>query len=205
VLAIGPRALAEEQPERSIPPGIVTLEDFEAVARQRLDPQTFEIVRGGAADELTLRWNREAFERVQLRPHVLVDVSRLTTGLTLFDQTLASPILLAPAGVHGLLHPDGELETGRGAAKSNAVLVIPSSPARPVEEIARVTGQAPWYQLYVGRDRGATRDEAQRAEKAGSTVLFVTVDGGSRCPEWHDAAAVSTAGDARGISDRIRS
>lgn len=97
--------------------------------------------------------------------------------MTLFGQTLAFPIVLAPAGVHGLLHPQGELETARGAARANAVLVIPSSPARPVEEIVPVATPPPWYQLYVTRDRGATQAEAQRAEHAGCRVLFVTVDG----------------------------
>jgi 4-hydroxymandelate oxidase len=169
--------LAQEPRAGTIPPGVVTLDDFEAIARQRLAAQTFEIVRGGAADEITLRWNREAFNRVQLRARVLVDVSKLSTHLALFGQTLAFPIVLAPAGVHALLHPQGELETARGAAKADTVLVIPSSPSHPVDEISRLTGRPPWYQLYVTRDRGATREEAQRAESAGCKVLLVTVDG----------------------------
>jgi 4-hydroxymandelate oxidase len=174
-LAVGAQSRGQDR-RAGIPPGVVTLDDFEAVARQRLDPQTFEIVRGGAADELTLRWNHEAFERIQLRPRVLVDVSAVKTTLRLFGQELACPILLAPAGVHGLIHPEGELETARGATRANTVLVIPSSPSRPVEEISRAARPAPWYQLYVGRDRGATKEEAQRAEQAGCRVLFVTVD-----------------------------
>jgi 4-hydroxymandelate oxidase len=177
VSALVVSARAQDQVQHgTIPPGVVTLEDFEPVARQRLDPQTFEIVRGGAADELTLRWNRQAFERIRLRPRVLVDVSRLTTTLALFGQQLESPVILAPAGVHGRLHPDGELETARGAAPTGTVLVIPSAPTRPVEDVARLSRAAPWYQLYVGRDRGRTREEAQRAENAGCRVLFVTVD-----------------------------
>jgi 4-hydroxymandelate oxidase len=163
--------------ESLIPPGVVTLEDFEALARQRVDAKTFEILRGGAADELTIRSNRDAFNRIRLRPRVLVDVSNVVTSLTLFGQTLSSPIALAPAGVHGLLHPEGELETARGAAIANTVLVIPSSHGRPIEEIVKVTSQPPWYQVYVERDRGATREQAQRAEEAGCKVLVVTVDG----------------------------
>ena len=167
---------AQGPTDSAIPPGVVTLDDFEALALRKLASQTFEIIRSGAADEITLRWNRDAFNRIPLRPRVLVDVSTLDTSLTLFGQRLAFPIVLAPAGVHGLLHPQGELETARGAARADAVLVIPSTPARPVEEIARVTGPPPWYQLYVTKDRGATREEAQRAENAGCKVLFVTVD-----------------------------
>lgn len=198
-------ALAQERPGGAIPSGVVTLEDFEGLARQRLEAQTFEIIRGGAADDITLRWNREAFNRIPLRPRVLVDVSTLDTRVTLFGQTLAFPMVLAPAGVHGLLHPQGETETARGAANADAVLVIPSSPARPVEEIAGVPGRPPWYQLYVTRDRGATREQAQRAERAGCPVLIVTVDGAAPgVRNWMMRAPfrpATTPGDLRSGSD----
>jgi 4-hydroxymandelate oxidase len=161
----------------SIPPGVVTLDDFEALAQQRLSAQNFAIVHSGVADDTTVRWNREAFERVRLRPRVLADVSQLDTRLTLLGQSLAHPILLAPAGAHGQMHPRGEVETARGASRSKTVLVIPSMPSAPVEDIVRAADPAPWYQLYVTRDRGATRDEALRAEHAGCRVLVVTVDG----------------------------
>ena len=131
--------LAQKPTDDAIPPGVVTLEDFESLARQKLPAQTFEILRGGAANEITIRWNLDAFNRIPLRPRVLVDVSKLDTRVTLFGQALAFPIVLAPAGVHGLLHAQGELETARGAARADTVLVIPS-PARPVEERARVPG-----------------------------------------------------------------
>jgi 4-hydroxymandelate oxidase len=162
---------------RGIPPGIVTLEDFEGLARERLSATTFESVRGGAADEITIRWNREGFNRVALRPRVLVDVSRLDTRVTLFGQTLPHPILLAPAGVHDRLHPEAELETARGASKAGALLVIPSAASRPLEEIVRAATPTPWFQLYISPDRGAARERAQRAEAAGCKVLIVTIDG----------------------------
>jgi len=158
----------------SIPPGVVTLDDFEALAQQRLSAQDFAIVHSGVADDTTVRWNREAFQRLRLRPRVLADVSQLDTRLTLLGQSLAHPILLAPAGVHGQMHPRGEVETARGASRSKTVLVIPSMPSAPVEDIVRAADPAPWHQLYVTRDRGATRDEAQHAEHAGCRVLVVT-------------------------------
>jgi 4-hydroxymandelate oxidase len=74
--------LAQELTAKEIPPGAVTLEDFEGLAKQRLPAQTFASVRGGAADEITVRWNREAFNRIPLRPRVLVDVSHVDTRLT---------------------------------------------------------------------------------------------------------------------------
>jgi 4-hydroxymandelate oxidase len=92
---------ARYRQERYMPPGIVTLEDFESLAKQRLSLKTFEGVRGGAADEITVRWNRDGFNRIPLRPRVLVDVSHVGTGLTLFGQRLACPIVLAPAASPG--------------------------------------------------------------------------------------------------------
>lgn len=103
------------------------------------------------------------------------------------------------------MHANGEIETARGATRSDTVLVIPSRPSRPVEEIAKVARPAPWYQLYVGRDRGVTKEEAQRAEKAGCKVLFVTVDSaaagvrnGMMRPPFR---AVATPGEFRTAAD----
>jgi 4-hydroxymandelate oxidase len=79
--------------------------------------------------------------------------------------------------VHGLLHPEAELETARGASKAGALLVIPSAASRPIEEIVRAATPTPWFQLYISTDRGAARERAQRAEAAGCKVLIVTVDG----------------------------
>jgi 4-hydroxymandelate oxidase len=185
-LALGGKAaVATPRPEasqsatqaRGIPPGVVTLEDFEGLARQRLSARTFEMVRGGGADEITIRWNRESFNRIPLRPRVLIDVSRLDTSLTLFGQKLQAPILLAPAGVHGILHPEAELETARGASKAGALMVIPSYTTKPVEAIVRAATPTPWFQLYISTDRGATRASAEEAVAAGCKAMIVTVDG----------------------------
>src|SRR5262245_47005542 len=81
---------ALEPAATTMPPGVVTLEDFEAFAKQRVAAQPFEVVRGGAAGEITVRWNREAFNRIQLRSRVLVGVSKIDTRGTRFGQALAS-------------------------------------------------------------------------------------------------------------------
>src|SRR5713226_10316957 len=93
----------------------VCLDDFEALARERLPHTTFEFIASGAADEVTLRWNREAFDRIKLRPRVLTDISRIDTSVTLFGDALAHPILLAPVAYQKLMHPDGEIAAARGA------------------------------------------------------------------------------------------
>jgi len=98
----------------------VSLSDFEPLARQRMSHMAYEFLASGAGDEITLRWNREALDKIRLRPRVLVDVSKLNTRVTLFGQELPFPILLAPTALHRLYHPEGELATARGASASEA-------------------------------------------------------------------------------------
>ncbi len=154
----------------------LSLFDFESLARNHISHGAWDRVQGGAADELTVRWNHEAYERIRLRPSVLVDVSKLDTRVKLFGQELPFPILLAPTGAQGFVHPDGDLATARGAGAAHATLVISGSASMRVEEIANAATGPVWFQLYVQRDRGFTRDVVQRAEAAGCLALCVSVD-----------------------------
>jgi 4-hydroxymandelate oxidase len=173
------RALAQgsDRPLRDapIPDVAVSLADFEPLARERIARMAYEYVSGGAGDEVTLRWNQEAFERIRLRPRVLVDVSRLDTRVSLFGRELPFPILLAPTAYHRLVHPEGERATAQGAAAAGATFVLSTFATTAVEEVARL-GAPLWFQLYVQPDRGFTRELVQRAEAAGCQALCVTVD-----------------------------
>ncbi|MGA8594122.1 MAG: alpha-hydroxy acid oxidase [Bryobacteraceae bacterium] len=154
----------------------LSLHDFEAVAETRVVRGAWARVQGGAADEITLRWNREAWQRIRLRPRILMDVSKLDTRVNLFGQELPFPILLAPTGAQGLIYPNGDLEVADGAAASHATLVISSSASLRVEEIARHAKAPVWFQLYVQRDRAFTKDLMQRAEDSGCRAICVTID-----------------------------
>ena len=101
-----------------------TLDDFETLAHERLPDTTFEFIASGAADEVTLRWNREAFQRIALRPRVLRDVSRIDTNVTLFNDILSSPIILAPVAYQKLMHPEGEVAAARGATQADVTFVM---------------------------------------------------------------------------------
>ncbi len=158
------------------PGAIVTLADFETAARPLLSPMAWAYIAGGAADEITLAWNREAYNRLRLRPRVLVDVSRLDTRTALFGQELASPVLLAPAAYQRIVHPEGEVATARAAAAASAIFVVSSFATTAIEDIAASAPAPLWFQLYVQRDREFTRDLVQRAEAAGCRALCVTVD-----------------------------
>src|SRR5882724_4497660 len=103
-----------------IPDETVSLSDFEALARQRAPHMAFEYISGGAADEITLKWNRESLDRIRLKPRILNDVSKLDTRVKLFGQELPFTIILGPTAYHKLVHPEGEAATARGAGAAGA-------------------------------------------------------------------------------------
>jgi 4-hydroxymandelate oxidase len=160
----------------AIPREIVAACDYESFARSRLDDNAWAYLAGGAADELTLRENQEAFRKWRLNNRVLADVAGGHTRLTLAGLDLAHPVLLAPVAYQRLFHPDGELATVIGAAAMQTPMVVSTLATTPLEAIAQ-KAQAPlWFQLYMRRDRTQARGLVQRAEAAGYRALVVTVD-----------------------------
>src|ERR1043166_353034 len=154
----------------------VCLSDFEALARKRMSHMAYELIAGGAADEITVRWNREALDQIRLRPKVLLDVSQVNTRTTLFGQDLSFPVLLAPTSFHRIYHPEGELATARGASAGGAIYVVSSATTTLIEDIAKVSTQPLWFQMYVQFDREFSRDVIKQPEPAGCRALCVTVD-----------------------------
>jgi 4-hydroxymandelate oxidase len=167
----------EAEPGQALPlDRIASLTEFEVLACARLTRMVYDHVAGGVGNEVTLRANGEAWDRLPLRPHLLVDVSQIDIRVRLLGQELEHPILLAPTAYHCLYHPEGELETVRGAAASRSTLVASSYATKSIEEMARAAPASLWFQLYVERDREFTRDLVRRAEEAGCQALCVTVD-----------------------------
>ena len=158
----------------SLPTADVT--QFEPLARRRLSKMAYDYVRSGGGDEISMRENRAGFERLQLEPSVLVDVSEIDTRVNLFGSVLESPILLAPVAYHRLYHAEGEIGTARGASAAGAGFVISTFTTTAIDEIARNTQQPIWFQLYVQRDREFTKDMVQRAVAMGCKAVCLTVD-----------------------------
>jgi 4-hydroxymandelate oxidase len=154
----------------------VSLPHLEELAREILPRGIYDFIESGAADEHTIRWNRDAFARIRLRPRVLQDVANVDTGVTLLGDRLRSPILLAPTAYHRMLHPDGELATAAGAGAAGIPWVVSTSTNTSIEDIAAATSAPLWFQLYVQSDREFTRDLVQRAQAAGCRALCLTVD-----------------------------
>ncbi|WP_031512093.1 alpha-hydroxy acid oxidase [Streptomyces sp. NRRL F-5123] len=152
------------------------LAGYERAARQQLDGPVWDYIDGGAERERTLAANRRAFERVSLRPRVLVDVSHCDTGVELLGARLRTPIGVAPTAYHQLAHPDGEIATARGAAAAGALFVVSIYASRSLEEIAAAAPGPRWMQLYWLRRREALADLVARAAAAGCGAIVLTVD-----------------------------
>jgi 4-hydroxymandelate oxidase len=157
-------------------PDPVCLADYECLARAALPGPVFDYCAAGAGAEITLRENREAFDSLRLRPHVLVPVGTRDLSITLFGRKLATPIVVAPMAFQKMLHPDGELAMARACAAAGAVVVASTMATVALEEIAAATPAPKWFQLYVFKDRTVTRDLVERAEAAGYGAIEVTAD-----------------------------
>ncbi|MBW3628687.1 MAG: alpha-hydroxy-acid oxidizing protein [Gemmatimonadetes bacterium] len=155
---------------------MLSLPDIEELARQTLSPMAYDYVASGAADELTIGWNRQAFDRIKLRPTVLQDASQVDMRVTLLGDELPHPILLAPTAYQSVVHPEGEVATARGAGAAGAPFVVSTATTAPLEEIARVATAPLWFQLYVQSDREFTTRLVRAAEEAGCRALCLTVD-----------------------------
>ncbi len=155
---------------------ILSLPELEAVARQRMPAMAYEYVASGAADEVTVRWNREAYDRIALRPRMLAGVEAPVTGVSIFGTPLAFPIMLAPTAYHKALHPEGELATARGAGAAGAAWIVSSASTTSIEDIAAAASAPLWFQPYVQSDREFTRDVVQKAVTEGCEAICLTID-----------------------------
>jgi isopentenyl diphosphate isomerase/L-lactate dehydrogenase-like FMN-dependent dehydrogenase len=152
-------------------------EEMEERARAVLPAPAYIYVAGGAGVEDTVRANRAAFRRWRIVPRFLRDVSRRNLGIELLGRRLPAPVLLAPVGVQGMLHPDAELAVARAARSLGVPLVLSTVSSTPLEAVAEALGDSPrWFQLYWPRDPALAASLVGRAERAGYTALVVTLD-----------------------------
>jgi 4-hydroxymandelate oxidase len=157
--------------------GPITLADWEALGRAQLSAAADAYVAGGAADEHTLRWNREAFDRCRLTVRVPDDTPPLETSVTLLGTTMPAPVFLAPTAYHRAFHPEGELATARGAALAGLPYCVSSGTTTPLDSIVNAAGGAPlWFQLYLAKDRGTSRELVAMVQDAGIRALCLTID-----------------------------
>lgn len=155
----------------------VSLEDLERKARAILSREAYDYVAGGAGAEITMRANREAFERWQIVPRMLKDIAERDLTATLFGTKIPYPFLIAPVGVQGILHHEGEVAVARAAASLGVPMILSTASSKPLEEVAAAMGSTPrWFQLYWPKDPDLAKSLVQRAEGAGYSALVVTLD-----------------------------
>ncbi len=180
--ATWPRA-ATARPELALPDRASRALDvwqIKAAAQRKLDVPTWHFIVNGADDGKTMQANREVFDAWQIRARRLVDVSRMDTSLNLLGEKLASPILLAPVGNQGQIHPDAELATARAAAKKKHLMICSTVTSASLTEIAAAGGGPKWFQLYASPDEALMRHLLSKAESSGCKVLVLTVDSAAR-------------------------
>ena len=155
---------------------MVTVDDYEPLARERLATDVYDYFAGGAGDEWTLAENRRAFERWVIRPRMLTGAWPVDPSIELLGTSIDAPVLVAPWAYQKRAHPDGELATARAAARAKTVMVVSSTTVDYLEDVARASDGPKWWQLYVFTERGETVDMLHRVHAAGFAAVCLTVD-----------------------------
>jgi isopentenyl diphosphate isomerase/L-lactate dehydrogenase-like FMN-dependent dehydrogenase len=156
---------------------LLTVDDAERLAESVVAPEAWSYIVGGAGDERTLRWNREAFSRYRLRPRVLVDVSSVSTETTVLGTPVSLPVLVAPMAFQQIAHEEGELAMARGAAAAETLMCLSTVATATPADIAAAAPEAPrWLQIYVFRDREVSDQVIEQALEAGFSALVLTAD-----------------------------
>ncbi|WP_321871926.1 alpha-hydroxy acid oxidase [Paraburkholderia tropica] len=187
--------------------GAHNIEDLRAIAQRRVPKGLFEFVDRGSEDEVALRNNRSAFERIKIVPRTLIDVSKRSTSTTLFGYDIKIPIAIAPTGVAGLMWYQGELELARAAAAAGIPFTLATGSMTAMETIAAEAPGRLWFQLYMWPDRAMSHALVERARLAGFEALVVTVDGvvpGNREYNLRNGFTVPFSYSRRNILDVMR-
>lgn len=160
--------------QRSVPVDPVQLQES---AQRRMSSEAFAYIAGGAGLEETMRANRAAFDRVQIVPRVLRDVSTRDTSVELFGRRLPGPFLLAPIGVLEMAHQEADLAVARAAAAEGVPMIFSNQASVPMERCAEAMGSSPrWFQLYWSTSNELVESLVGRAEACGCEAIVVTLD-----------------------------
>ncbi len=150
--------------------------DLRELARRRIPRFVFEYIDGGAEDEVTLRGNRAAFDRLRLLPSTLIDTAARHQRTPILAAEAQTPMVIAPTGFNGMIYPQGDLVLARVAARRGIPFTLSTVSTVRLEEVAKSAGGRLWMQLYVMKERAIARDIMQRAAACGYEALVFTTD-----------------------------
>jgi L-lactate dehydrogenase (cytochrome) len=153
-----------------------SIRELREEARRRIPRAIFEYADGGAYDELTLAANRRDLDAIRLRQRVMVDASKRDMATTIVGQPSKLPLAIAPTGLTGLFHPNGEIHGARAAQAAGIPFCLSTMSICSIEDVRAAVETPFWFQLYVMRDRGFTRSLIERARAAECPALMVTLD-----------------------------
>ena len=152
----------------------VSLYDMEVLAKQIMPHDLWDYVAGGAADEITVRRNREAFDAIMTRPRYLVNVSNRDTSTTVLGKRISFPVMAAPTGSQWAAHPDAEVAVARAAQAVGTLMAVPTGASYTMNEIAAATSGPLWFQLYH-LDNEVTEFHVKKARDMGYSAICLTV------------------------------
>jgi L-lactate dehydrogenase (cytochrome) len=157
-------------------PTMTCIEDLRQTARRKVPRAFFDYAEAGSYSQETLAANRADLERIKLRQRILVDMSQRDLSTTIIGEKAALPLALAPIGLCGMQHGDGEILACRAAQKAGIPFTLSTMSICSIEDVAEATGKPFWFQLYVMRDRGFIKALIERAAAAKCSALVLTVD-----------------------------
>lgn len=157
-------------------PVITNVEDLRQLARRKVPRALFDYVDRGSYDEISYHANSAELKAIRFRQRVLIDANNRSLGTTMLGEKVAMPVALAPTGLTGLLHGDGEILAARAAEAAGIRFTLSTMSICSIEDVRAATKGPFWFQLYVFRDRAFSESVIERASAAGCTALFVTVD-----------------------------
>ena len=160
----------------STPKEAINVFDFEPVMQKNVPPAHFGYMASGIDDEVTLRANREGFQKFVLRPRRLVDVSKVDMSVDLLCTKFDSPIIVAPTGGHKGYHADGEEGVARAAKTGDHLQILSSQATTSIKDTIAARNKPIWYQLYATNKFEVAKHHVQSAEAQGATVVAITVD-----------------------------
>jgi L-lactate dehydrogenase (cytochrome) len=155
---------------------VTCIEDLRQHARRKVPKMFFDYVEAGSYAQETLRANRADLERIKLRQRVLVDVSRRDLSASIIGETVPLPLALAPIGLAGMQHQDGEIAACRAAQTAGIPFTLSTMSVCSIEDVAAAVDKPFWFQLYVMKDRGFARSLIERAAAAKCSALMLTID-----------------------------
>ena len=154
----------------------LTIDDLKKLARRRVPRMFFDYADSGAYTETAYRANEEDFSKVRLRQRVMVDMTNRSLETTMIGEKATMPVALAPTGMTGMQHADGEMLAARAAEEFGVPFTLSTMSICSIEDVASVTTKPFWFQLYVMRDRGFVLDLINRAKAAKCSALVLTAD-----------------------------